>query len=78
LTNSFDDAVNLIQHLRKEGFSFYVDGDNIRVHPAGILAPADRELIRANKSAILSWLKWYAEDRGCTDAARHWQSEGRQ
>ena len=75
--NSFDDAIRLIQHLRKEGVSFYVDGDNIRVHPAGLLTPDHRALIRAHKPAILSWLKWYAKDMGCDEAARHWQSKGK-
>ena len=72
------EAINLVRYLRAEGVSVYVSDGNIVVSPAGLLTPDHRELIRANKSAILSWLKWYAEDRGCTDAARHWQSEANQ
>jgi hypothetical protein len=67
------EAINLVRYLRTEGVSVYANGDNIVVSPAGLLTPDHRELIRANKTAILAWLKWYADDIGCTDAAQHWR-----
>lgn len=71
---SSEQAIKLVQYLRKEGVSFWPDDDgNINVHPAGLLTPDHRELIKAHKPAILSWLKWYASDTGCDGAAKHWR-----
>ena len=69
----YSEAINLVRYLRLEGVSVYANGNNIVVSPAGLLTPEHRELIRAHKSAILEWLKWYADDIGCTDAAQHWR-----
>ena len=72
-----EQAIALVKYLRTEGVSVYANGDNIVVSPAGLLTDDHRALIRVHKPAILSWLKWYAKDMGCDEAARHWQSKGK-
>lgn len=68
-----EQAIQLVQYLRKEGVSFWADGDNIRVHPAGLLTADHRALLKANKPVVVAYLRWYAEDMGCADAAKHWR-----
>lgn len=55
--NSSEDAILLIRRLRLEGCSFWAEGNDIRIMPAGFLTPQDRELIRAHKPAVVAWLR---------------------
>jgi hypothetical protein len=56
------DAIALVRHLRLEGVSIWADqqGD-IHIMPA-LLIPEDRALIRANKPAVVAYLRRYAAD----------------
>jgi ABC-type glycerol-3-phosphate transport system substrate-binding protein len=70
-------AIALVQYLRKEGVSFWADNaGNINVHPAGLLTPDHRELIRAHKPAVVAYLRWYASEMLPDNATiGQWQSE---
>lgn len=53
---NFSNAILLVQHLRKEGVSFWPDDNgNIKVYPAGLLTPEHHELIRAHKPAVFEY-----------------------
>lgn len=77
--NNSEQAIALVQYLRKEGVSFWPTEDgNIRVHPAGLLAPEHRALLKAHKPAVVAWLCQYAADILPDDATlRQWQSKAR-
>lgn len=63
-----EQAIALVQYLRKEGVSFWPDDHgNICVHPAGLLTPDHRELIRAHKPAVITWLHQYAVEHCPSD-----------
>lgn len=73
------EAIRLVQYLRKEGVSFWADDHgNINVHPAGLLTPDHRALIRAHKPAVVAYLRWYASEiRPDNDTIARWQSEAK-
>lgn len=72
----FEQALAVLKYLRTQGVSFWADGDDIRVYPAEKLPPEHRALIAEHKVAVVAWLKWYAAEMGCDDAAKHWGGGG--